>query len=144
MLRSIIAGMFTSVLISGVLTCWSYTPMSERASDTMYSSASGIFIIHLMYTLPILLISGILTDVLIGNRSKHLFSTRLRFVIQAVLYVLSGVLIGTILILTFTKETFDVPVSLTIAGGSALLYYLVNQLIERAFRGVHKKETPIC
>ncbi|MCT4791481.1 MULTISPECIES: hypothetical protein [Exiguobacterium] len=44
MLRSIIAGMFTSVLISGVLTCWSSTPMSERASHTMYSSASGIFI----------------------------------------------------------------------------------------------------
>ena len=103
MLRSIIAGTFTSVLISGVLT-----------------------------------------DVIIGNRSKHLFSTRLRFVIQAVLYVLSGVLIGTILILTFTKEAFDVPVSLTIAGGSALLYYLVNQLIERAFRRVHKKETPVC
>lgn len=144
MLRSIIASMFTSVLISGVLTCWSYTPMSERASDTMYSSASGIFVLHLMYTQPIILISGVLTDVLIGNRSKHLFSTWLRFVIQAVLYVLSGVLIGTILILTFTKEAFDVPVSLTIAGGSALLYYLVNQLIERAFRRVHKKETPVC
>ncbi|MGE6555526.1 hypothetical protein [Exiguobacterium artemiae] len=143
MFRSIIAGISTSVLVSGILTYWSYTPVSERAGDTMYTSASGIFILYLIYTLPIILISGFLTDVLIRNRLKHLPS-RLRFFVLAILYVLSGVLIGTILILTFTKETFDVPISLTIAGGSALLYYLVNQLIERAFRRVHKKETSVC
>jgi len=143
MFRKMIAVSLTSVLVSGILTYWSYIPVSERASDTMYSSASGIFILHLMYTLPIILISGLLTDVLIWHRLKHL-STRLRLVMEAILYVLSGVLIGTILILTFTKEAFDVPVSLTIAGGSALLYYLVNQLIKRAFRRVHKKETPVC
>lgn len=143
MLRSIITGMFTSVLISGVLTCWSYTPVSERAGDTMYTSASGIFILYLIYALPIILISGFLTDVLIRNRLKHLPS-RLRFFVLAVLYGLSGVLIGMFLILTLSKEDFDIPASLAIAGGSALLYYLVTYLIERAFRRLDKKETPVC
>ena len=131
MLRSIITGMFTSVLISGVLTYWSYTPVSERAIDTMYTSASGIFILYLIYALPITLISGVLTDVLIGNRLKHL-PYRLRFFVLAVLY------------LTLTKDDFDIPVSLSIAGGSAVLYYLISRLLERAFWRVHKKETSVC
>ena len=143
MLRSIIAGMFTSVLISGVLTCWSYTPVSERASDTMYTSASGIFILYLIYALPIILISGFLTDLLIRNKLKHL-STRIRFFLLAILYGLSGVLIGMLLILTLTKDDFDIPVSLSIAGGSAVLYYLISRLLERAFWRVHKKETSVC
>ncbi|HCN56704.1 MAG TPA: hypothetical protein DIS82_01000 [Exiguobacterium sp.] len=143
MLRSIIAGMFTSVLITGVLTCWSYTPVSERASDTMYTSASGIFILYLIYALPIILISGFLTDLLIRNKLKHL-STRIRFFLLAILYGLSGVLIGMLLILTLTKDDFDIPVSLSIAGGSAVLYYLISRLLERAFWRVHKKETSVC
>lgn len=108
-----------------------------------HQAASSFFILYLIYVLPIILISGFLTDVLIRNRLIHL-STRVRFFMLAVLYGLSGVLIGMLLILTLSKDDFDVPVSLAIAGGSALLYYLVNQLIERAFRRVHKKETPVC
>lgn len=143
MFRRIVAVIFTSVLISGILTYWSYTPVSERAGNTMYTSASGIFILHLMYALPIILISGFLTDLLIQNRLKHL-SIRLRFFVLAVLYVLSGLLIGMLLILTLTKDDFDIPVSLAIAGGSALLYYLVSRLLEQVFQRIHKKETPAC
>lgn len=143
MFRRIVAVILTSVLISGILTYWSYTPVSERAGDTMYTSASGIFILHLIYALPIILISGFLTDLLIRNRLKHL-SIRIRFFVLAVLYVLSGLLIEMLLILTLTKDDFDIPVSLAIAGGSALLYYLVTYLIERAFRRLDKKETPVC
>ncbi|MCK2157313.1 hypothetical protein [Exiguobacterium sp. 17-1] len=143
MLKKITVVLLTSVLVSGILTYCSYTPVSERAGDTMYTSASGIFILYLIYALPIILISGFLTDVLIRNRLKHLPS-RLRFFVLAVLYGLSGVLIGMFLILTLSKEDFDIPASLAIAGGSALLYYLVTYLIERAFRRLDKKETPVC
>ncbi|WP_026828373.1 hypothetical protein [Exiguobacterium artemiae] len=103
MFRKIIAVILTSVLVSGILTYCSYTPVSERAGDTMYTSASGIFILYLIYALPIILISGFLTDVLIRNRLKHLPS-RLRFFVLAVLYGLSGVLIGMFLILTLSNS----------------------------------------
>jgi len=143
MIRSICSALLTSILVSTILTYSSYTPVSERASDTMYTSVSGIFVFYAIYALPIILISGLLTDAFIWNRLKHL-STWVRFFVQSVLYGLFGILIGTILILTFTKEAFDVPVSLTIAASSALLYYLVSRLLERIFRRIHKKETPTC
>ncbi|WP_455687273.1 hypothetical protein [Exiguobacterium artemiae] len=134
MLKKMATVILTSVLVSGFLTYWSYTPMSERADDTMYESASGIFILHMIYALPIILISGFLTDFLVKNGFKGFSSVRLTVVFQAFLYMLSGVIIGIILILQFTKDDSNIPISLLIAGSSALLYFIVSRLIERTWR----------
>lgn len=134
MFQKIVAIVITSVLISAVLSYWYYTPVSERSSDTMYESVSGIFILYMIFVLPIILVSGLLTDWIVGKILK-LFSVNSHiFVVQTILYVISGVTIAMFLILTLTKDDFDIPISLLIAGSSALLYFIVSCLIERTWR----------
>lgn len=134
MFQKIVAIVITSVLISAVLSYWYYTPVSERSSDTMYESVSGIFIIYMIFVLPIILVSGLLTDWIVGKILK-LFSVNSHIlVVQTILYVISGVTIAMFLILTLTKDDFDLPISLLIAGSSALLYFIVSRLIERTWR----------
>lgn len=134
MFKKIVAIVITSVLISAVLSYWYYTPVSERASDTMYESASGIFIIYMFFVLPIILVSGLLTDWIVGKILKLFSLNSHLLVVQTILYVISGVTIAMFLILTLTKDDFDIPISLLIAGSSALLYFIVSRLIERTWR----------
>ncbi len=134
MLNRFIAVVLTSVLVTGGLTYWYYTPMSERASDTMYESTSGVFIFYLIFVFPIILVAGLLTDFVVGNRFKVISSTWRSLIVQAVLYVLSGVAFGMILIFMFSKGDIAIPGSLTITGSIALLYFIVSRLTERTRR----------
>ncbi|VWX38643.1 hypothetical protein [Exiguobacterium oxidotolerans] len=134
MLNKFIAVVLTSVLVTGVLTYWYYTPMSERASDTMYESTSGVFIFYLFFVFPIILVAGLLTDFAVGNRFKVISSTWRSLIVQAVLYVLSGVAFGMILIFVFSKGDIAISGSLTITGSVALLYFIISRLTERTRR----------
>ncbi len=48
--------------------------------------------------------------------------------------MISGVTIAMFLILTLTKDDFEIPISLLNAGSSALLYFIASRLIERTWR----------
>lgn len=131
MFKKLISLILTTLIISGVMTYVSYTPVSERASDTMYESLGGIFMLHLLYAFPIILVSGVIVDLIIGFLLKNASSVWNNFFARAILYVLSGVIIALILINVFTREEFAVAYSLFIAGSTALIYFLLSNLLLR-------------
>jgi len=129
--KKLISMILTTLIISGVMTYVSYTPVAERASDTTYESLGGIFMLHLLYAFPIILISGVIADLVIGFLLKSASPAWNSFFVRAVLYVLSGVVIALILISVLTREEFTIVYSLFIAGGTALIYFLLSNLLLR-------------
>lgn len=136
MLKRLLAVILTTTLVSTALTYISYTPITEREANTMYESLGSTFISYTLFALPIILLSGFLLDFIIGmiiNRS----STTLAYVPTVVGYGVYGIVIASLLILFMTKDAFDLPLSFTIAGLTAMVYYSLSVVFNRLSQHAH-------
>lgn len=136
MLKRLLAVILTTTLVCTVLAYISYTPLRDRASDTMYDSFSSTFLSYVLFALPIILLSGFLLDFIIGmiiNRS----STTLAYVPTVFGYGVYGIVIASLLIVLTTKDTFDLPLSFTIAALTAMIYYSLSVVFNRLSQHAH-------
>lgn len=130
MLKRLLAVILTTTLVCTVLAYISYTPLRDRASDTMYDSFGSTFLSYILFALPIILLSGFLLDFIIGmtiNRS----STTLAYVPTVFGYGVYGIVIASLLIVLTTKDAFDLPLSFTIAALTAMIYYSLSVVFNR-------------
>ncbi|MFP7279044.1 hypothetical protein SFC11_06755 [Exiguobacterium indicum] len=130
MLKRLLAVILITTLVCTVLAYISYTPLRDQASDTMYESFGSIFLFYVLVALPIILLSGFLLDFIIGmiiNRS----STTLAYVPTVLGYGVYGIVIASLLIVLTTKDAFDLPLSFTIAGLTAMIYYSLSVVFNR-------------
>jgi len=136
MLRRLLAVIMTTTLVCTVLAYISYTPITEREANTMYDSLGSTFVSYVIFALPIILLSGFLLDFLIGmiiNRS----STTLAYMPTVLGYGVYGIVIASLLIVLTTKDTFDLPLSFTIAALTAMIYYSLSVLFHRVARSTY-------
>ncbi|WP_347356180.1 hypothetical protein QNN95_08050 [Exiguobacterium acetylicum] len=136
MLKRLLAVIMTTMLVCTVLAYISYTPLRDRTSDTMYDSFGSTFLSYVLFALPIILLSGFLLDFLIGmiiNRS----STTLAYMPTVLGYGVYGIVIASLLIVLTTKDTFDLPLSFTIAALTAMIYYSLSVLFHRVARSTY-------
>lgn len=102
----------------------------------MYDSFGSTFLSYVLFALPIILLSGFLLDFLIGmiiNRS----STTLAYMPTVLGYGVYGIVIASLLIVLTTKDTFDLPLSFTIAALTAMIYYSLSVLFHRVARSTY-------
>ena len=136
MLNRLLAVIMTTMLVCTVLAYISYTPLRDRTSDTMYESFGSTFLSYVLFALPIILLSGFLLDFIIGmiiNRS----STTLAYMPTVLGYGVYGIVIASLLIVLTTKDTFDLPLSFTIAALTAMIYYSLSVLFHRVARSTY-------
>lgn len=135
MLKRLLAVIMTTTLVCTVLAYISYTPLRDRTSDTMYDSFGSTFLSYVLFALPIILLSGFLLDFLIGmiiNRS----STTLAYMPTVLGYGVYGIVIASLLIFS-TKDSFDLPLSFTIAALTAMIYYSLSVVFNRLSQHAH-------
>ncbi|WP_218212180.1 hypothetical protein, partial [Pseudomonas sp. 2822-15] len=61
----VITGILSAIILSLILSYMMYTPLAEQQEGIGYWAFSGLFIIYLLYSLPVFLIGGVLVSLLI-------------------------------------------------------------------------------
>lgn len=149
LLEKTITAVLSALLLSLFLAFWEHTPVKEQLDGIGYSSLEGIFVIYLLYSLPVYVIVGTLyyffLDVYFANiNSRNTFS---KYIINFFLYVVGGLLVVGILeaILLITEGSVNkiFIFNLFVFGVFAsLLFYHITLLLsflKKHLNHFHKK-----
>lgn len=128
-LSKLITAFISAIILSVVLSYMSYTPVPQQQEGIGYWTYSGLFQVHLIYSLPVFLFGGVtfsmFTDYLFSKLSSGSYFNMYLF--KVLCYATGGFLIMGVLILIGDANAALEPVPYLLLGIiSALLFLHVN------------------
>lgn len=104
--RKIIVSILSAIILSFSLALLEYTPEAERYSGVGYFSFGGLFLIYLIYSLPVYLIGGslysIVVDVFLGR--IQIRNKLLKYVTELIIYAAGGLLVMGIILMLILRD----------------------------------------
>lgn len=143
MLNKFVAAALTATAISGILTVvLSFNPFFDDFFDDNYFSFFDFFVMCIIFSFPVIFISGILVDWL---KKRVVSSSPARRKTGPLLYGGLGSIIALVILLFLHDGTFrfsDLSVLLPLlmlCGALAILYFWISQKILKKSHNPHKK-----
>lgn len=127
----------TAVLLSLLLSVFAYTPAAERLLHTFYESFSGLLILHLVYTVPVMIVGGMPISFLShwAARKSGAYG-KSRYMLELGIHAAGGLLIGSALLMIDSAAeghagSLLIGRVLAVCLAGALLFYHVALLFRR-------------
>ncbi len=130
----ILTAFISSVMLAVIINIIFPPPKNPSVGSVVGDPSSLVF----TFSLPVFLVIGVPTSLLIEWIVKKMRLTKLIFLYKIVMYIIAGGLIGGIVILIFPLGLYTSRYLLYLTVGSSLLYYLVLSVV-LIFRKYTKK-----
>lgn len=131
----ILKSILTAVIVSAVLAIVIFFSVGKNLGEGVYFSAVDIFYIYTIYSFPLILIAGFITDVLIKQIISLFYSNKHYVLWKVLIYIFYTIIIAFILVLIFNNENslnlLNLSKSTTIVWFTAFIYYILTNLINR-------------
>lgn len=122
----------TSIVLSLLMSIRSYTPISEQKENVLHWLFSDLFMLFLIYSMPVILISGVPVSMLI-DRFIRIKNSSIEFILRTIIYGFSGGLVFLILLIVlssgkiFTQYLDDLDYTI-IGIVAAILFYWIESV----------------
>lgn len=129
MIKKLITAFIASALFALIMAAWSYVPVDERAENVYYESFFGMFVIFMIYSLPVYLLGGIPASYAIDK-----IASKKSYWLHFILYAIAGALVGYIYLFVMNAHN-QIIVGLFISASVAasLIYFHVSFIIAKLF-----------
>jgi len=133
----------TSIVLSLLMSIRSYTPISEQKENVLHWLFSDLFMLFLIYSMPVILISGVPVSMLI-DRFIRIKNSSIEFILRTIIYGFSGGLVFLILLIVlssgkiFTQYLDDLDYTIIGIVAAILFYWIesVFRMIGRLLKNV--------
>lgn len=104
MIRKAIVAILSSIVLCLVLAWMNYTPIALRQPDTWYEPFFSLFMIYMIYALPVYLLGGIPSSMLIDCLQRKItISNRIaNYFVLVLLYAIAGFLCMLLIFITIS------------------------------------------
>jgi hypothetical protein len=141
----------SSIILSLLLALHFYIPLSVQREGTLYWSFTGLMIVYMIYSMPVILLGGVPFSILVDKLVKYKGNRKISLLIHTLVYGLGGIMVFFLFIVVLSKGDILNDLKDSIQQfyigifGSILFYYIdcyqISKKKKRTWRNLQWEAT---